>query len=197
MIYIASYFAGAVTPGRLGEITKTFYLIEKGGELHNSLAATIIDRILDLLLLILIGIICFVFWSKDSFKLLIFNTTIVLLFLSIIYYNKNKLIDLFNYLIKYLIPKQILYKIKDVTIKLMNAIRLYKTNIIIITCLLTLMSWALYFFQLFLLTKILYINISYFDVVLIMSVGSLITLIPITISGIGTRDLTLVFFSPF
>ncbi|HDZ27340.1 MAG TPA: flippase-like domain-containing protein [Candidatus Aminicenantes bacterium] len=59
--------------------------------------------------------------------------------------------------------------------------------------LLTVFSYSLFFFQCFLIAKSIGLQISYFDLALIMSIVNIITLIPISISGLGTREASMIF----
>jgi glycosyltransferase 2 family protein len=52
----------------------------------------------------------------------------------------------------------------------------------------SIMAFGLYFVSIYCLTKGLRLELSFFQVVLIMTITSLITLIPISFLGIGTRD---------
>jgi len=52
----------------------------------------------------------------------------------------------------------------------------------------SIMAFGLYFISIYFLTKGLNLELSFFQVVLIMTITSLITLIPISFLGIGTRD---------
>jgi len=52
----------------------------------------------------------------------------------------------------------------------------------------SIMAFGLYFISIYFLTKGLNLELSFFQVVLVMTITSLITLIPISFLGIGTRD---------
>ena len=56
----------------------------------------------------------------------------------------------------------------------------------------SILAFGLYFMSIYFLTKGLNLELSFFQVVLIMTITSLITLIPISFLGIGTRDAGLV-----
>jgi len=56
----------------------------------------------------------------------------------------------------------------------------------------SIMAFALYFISIYFLTKGLYLELSFFQVVLIMTITSLIAFLPISFLGIGTRDVGLV-----
>ena len=53
-------------------------------------------------------------------------------------------------------------------------------------------AFGLYFVSIFCLTKGLLLDLSFFQVILIMTITSLITMIPISFLGIGTRDAGLI-----
>jgi uncharacterized protein (TIRG00374 family) len=59
--------------------------------------------------------------------------------------------------------------------------------------LLTVFSYSFFFFQCFLIAKSIGLQISYFDLALIMSIVNIITFIPISISGLGTREASMIF----
>jgi uncharacterized membrane protein YbhN (UPF0104 family) len=52
----------------------------------------------------------------------------------------------------------------------------------------SILAFGLYFLSIYCLTEGLHLDLSFFQVVLIMTITSLITLIPISFLGIGTRD---------
>jgi uncharacterized protein (TIRG00374 family) len=55
-IYLSALYIGFITPGRLGEIIKALYLKqERVTSFSKGLSSTIMDRLLDLYLLILLG----------------------------------------------------------------------------------------------------------------------------------------------
>ena len=56
LIYGAGLFAGMVTPGHLGELIRGVFLSKKGYDLSLSISTVILERFLDLLLLIILSI---------------------------------------------------------------------------------------------------------------------------------------------
>jgi uncharacterized protein (TIRG00374 family) len=57
---------------------------------------------------------------------------------------------------------------------------------------LTVVSYYLFFFQCYLLAKAIGVSISYLQVSYAVSLGSLVTLLPISFSGLGTREAVMI-----
>jgi hypothetical protein len=57
---------------------------------------------------------------------------------------------------------------------------------------LTVMAYLVYFTQCFILSKALAIEVSFTSVMFAVALGSLITLLPFSISGLGTREATII-----
>jgi len=76
-------------------------------------------------------------------------------------------------------------------LKVLNRKRIFKVSLI------TVLVWIIYFIQIFLLANALSISISFVYLSICAAIAGLITLIPISISGIGTRDITLIVLFSF
>ena len=58
LVYMSSLYVGFITPGRLGEFTKAIYLkLDKNISLSKGMSSVIVDRLLDMYLLIILGIV--------------------------------------------------------------------------------------------------------------------------------------------
>ncbi len=200
LMYWSGLFIGILTPGRLGEIAKAFYLKKDGHSMGKSLVSVILDRLSDfafLLVFILIG---------SLFLLSIFQKQILILILGLII-----LILLFILLLKIGFIKWILNKIFRIFISqkyqkswkinfqdFINDFKIYKLKNYLIIFLITAFSWLFYYLQMYILAKGLSIHIPLLYLAIAVTVAGFITLIPISISGIGTRDAALILlFAPF
>ncbi|GAH55102.1 unnamed protein product, partial [marine sediment metagenome] len=56
----------------------------------------------------------------------------------------------------------------------------------------TLVTYAIFFSQCYLLALSLNLSLSFLDIAVYMAVANLVVLIPVSIAGIGTRDATLI-----
>ncbi len=58
-------FVGFVTPGRIGEAIKVYFLKNKGHSAFHSLFSVILDRVVDIIILLFLGILVFVFFLRQ------------------------------------------------------------------------------------------------------------------------------------
>ena len=61
----------------------------------------------------------------------------------------------------------------------------------LISLILTLITWVMYFFVVFLIAKSVNMEISLFYLIISMSITATITMVPISFNGLGTREATL------
>lgn len=200
LMYCSGLYIGILTPGRIGEISKAFYLKKDGHSMGKSLVGIVIDRLTDLtflLFFITVGSLFLVTTLKKEVLFLVSGIAI----LTIVFWISFK-IGLLKWFIKKLFDKLIPSKYQE-SWKInfqdfVNNIKILKTKHWLIIFLITVFSWLFYYLQIYFLAKGLGINISILYLSISATIAGLITLIPISISGIGTRDAALIaLFAPF
>lgn len=201
-IYFFSIILGLFTPLNAGDfISRSAFLKKDGYKIKTSFLGTIIDRIADLVVLILIALIgtfFFFYFLKINTFFAIATIVFPLVFLIILIQNKycQKILLKIIFLI---IPRKYQDYLKENAKEILNNLNYFKINHIFIILIITLLS------QLanlgFLYSLLLIINITQIPVLFLLffyAIVSLITLIPITVGGLGTREATLIaFFSIF
>jgi glycosyltransferase 2 family protein len=184
--YMASDAVGIVTPGRIGEIARLYYLREESPISFYSAFKTIVsDRIFDFTMLGWFGLSGMLFYFKTFgdypglyyalcvLVLVIFSYFIVIKFLAIILRSKK--------------------------VSRLPIIRfIYESFLAVVgkramwMWIITIVAYLMYFnFSWFIMLS-LHLTPSYIDVVFIMSIMSLSTIIPLSVAGFGTREATLV-----
>lgn len=197
LIYISSIFIGFITPGRLGEFIKAVYLkYDKGVSLSKSMSSVIVDRLFDLYLLILLGLLGI--WKFDILGKLS-NTSLLLLIIFISFplliLNKQLMRKVISLIYKSFIKKKVKLRNKieerfdDFYIGINQLINLN----LIFSALLTCLSYSVFFIQCYLIAIAIGISINLISITLFMAISNLISFIPISISGLGTRDATLIY----
>jgi len=190
---------GLVTPGRLGELTKILYLKNRNYSIGQSLVSVLMDRLADLFFLLFFSLISLVFFFSYFKKTILLSALILFLFtLIFVLVLKNNLVQI------------ILKKILDLIIPLkykkawslnyhdfFKNLKIYTLTNYLSTLLITILAWLIYYFQSFLLAKSIGINIPFFYLVMAITVAGFIALLPISVSGLGTREATLIFFFSF
>lgn len=199
-MYCSGFFIGFLTPGRIGEVAKAFYLKKDGYSWGKSLVGVIIDRLTDLIFLLFFAILGSLFYFS------IFKKQVVLLFIGLAVLVAVSILivkrDLFKWLARkildYLVPKNFKNSWSINSEDFIRDIKNYSYRNYVIMFLITALSWFFYFLQVFFLAKSASINIPFFYLAITATVTGLITLLPISISGIGTRDAALIIFlTPF
>lgn len=184
--YMASFTIGLLTPGRIGEIARLYYVREdKKIDFFHSFKTIVTDRIFDFALLIWFGASGLMFFYK------ILGNIHALYYLSII-----GAVLLFSWLVG------------RVTLKMIKSNKTYFVFVyeawtemfdrkMAGPWLLTLLSYFLFYVANWFILFSLGQRISLIEIGFILSLMSLVTLIPITIAGFGTREASLIFLFAF
>lgn len=195
IIYLSSLYVGFITPGRLGEFIKVFHLKnDKNIKYTVGLASVMLDRLFDLYLLLMLSVICIVRFN-------IFNNysnafLVVLVFLSclpLLIFKKNVISGIltssrFRFVSK-IISKKNPLKIKNFILEFT-----YLLNFKIFTSIiLTILGYFFFFLQCKLIAISINLDIGFTNLSLFNSLSNMISFLPISFSGIGTRDAVLVY----
>jgi hypothetical protein len=184
--YMASDAVGIVTPGRIGEIARLYYLREESDISFYSAFKTIVsDRIFDFTMLGWFGLSGMMFYFKTFgdhpglyyalgvLLLVVLAYVVTIRFLAfILRYKKVSRLPVIRFIYESFLA---------VTRK--QAFRMW---------LITILAYFMYFGFSWLIMISLHLTPSYMDVVFIMSIMSLSTIIPLSVAGFGTREATLV-----
>ena len=195
LAYFAGLFMGTITPGRLGDLIKVLYIQNRGHSFGKSFVSVFVDRTFDLLSLILIGYVSmFVFitlFEREIFILSSIFLAIALLFIFLIVdMRKNR--RFLRWIYTFFVPER--YK-KDIKINFDDFFRdlgLLKMQGLFLAAIITIVVWGIYFVMAYLFALSLNIDIPFLYLATCVAISAVITLIPISISGIGTRDATLI-----
>ena len=200
IMYAASVYVGAATPGKIGDLVKVLYLKNDNYPFGMSFVTVILDRLFDIASLLFLG----------YFGMLLFHSIFenVIFILSLVFFGVFLLVALYFHKKKYVIGT-----LKNIASNLLsdkNRVRamtgfsdiyngLKTLNIIQFASatLITFMGWLVYFLAMYLLALSINIDISFLYLATCVSISAFITLIPVSISGIGTRDATMVILFSF
>ena len=197
LTYMSSLYIGFVTPGRLGEFIKAVYLkSDKGISLSKGMSSVLVDRLFDLYLLIILGLIGI--WKFDILGKLS-NTSLFLLIIFVLFpliiLNKQLMGKVIGLIYKFVIKKkaQLRDKIEERFEDFYNGINQLINLKLIFSAFLTCLSYSVFFIQCYLIAIAMGISINFITITLFMAISNLISFIPISISGLGTRDAILIY----
>lgn len=193
--YLATTYIGIITPGRIGDFLKVFYLKEKQHLLFGrAFSSVLVDKLFDLMVLFIFGMI------GINVFLLSKNVTIIMLlcmlfFIAgfIILFNRTNRENIFKFIYNMAIIKRYKEKIKIHFEDFFKGIEDLKKTKILIPILLSFVAYFILFLQCYLIASSLGIKIAFFYLAFCASVANIISFIPISIAGIGTRDAILIF----
>ncbi|MDO8555698.1 MAG: lysylphosphatidylglycerol synthase transmembrane domain-containing protein [Nanoarchaeota archaeon] len=191
-VHLISLFYGNITPGRIGTFSKIFYLKTKTNrDLGGCISSVTLERFLDLFtvgLFALIGSGIALHYFKGIFLefLLLFLILVVILIISL--NKKSREFFIWN-VFRFLVPKK--YKDRARQSFLAFEDTLLEPRQIIIPIIVTIITWIGIYAQMYLIGLALNLDIPFFKFIFISSIATIVTLIPITVGGIGTSEIAI------
>jgi uncharacterized protein (TIRG00374 family) len=201
LAYLSSFVIGIVTPGRAGELIKVNYLINLGHSFGKSLFSVLLDRLLDIAFVLLVG--CFgmlLFFSAFKSHIIFVGCAALFALIIVILLGRKKSIRRVTFALcvcnKFarFIPDKVKEKITLVFSEMSKGVRHVNFASWSMASVYTVSSWVVYYLQVYLLALSLKIGISFVQIVMFISAIGIMNLLPISISGIGVRDASLMFF---
>ncbi len=192
LIYVSGLFVGVITPGRLGDFVKIYYLKSEGVSTVKATLCSLVDRTLDIVFLAILGIISMI-WLGDLIEI---NFYVLWgLFVLFTIYFLSKVVDehcLIKNLFSKVIPHKYLDFLKRTVASLESEFITYQRQEIVNISGLTIIGWLCYFTVIYTLTSAVNLSLPLLYVIALFVLSTLVTFLPVTIAGIGTRDLALV-----
>ncbi|MFA6254814.1 MAG: lysylphosphatidylglycerol synthase transmembrane domain-containing protein [Patescibacteria group bacterium] len=191
-MYSVGTLLSLVTPGKIGEAAKIFYLHQDNYPLRSSLITIIFDRLADLIFLILTTYVGFFIFSQYFSQEILYLTLLMIISLIFLYLiNKNK-----NYLkiLEFIVPN----KYRELIIKnsqgIIGDFKKYNFNEYLFIFFLTFGSWLIYIGQIYLLGLSLGLNLNFLFIIPMVALANTADLLPISFNGLGTREAIFIFF---
>lgn len=190
--YICSIFLGVATPGRIGELCRAYFLSQSGtASLSQGIISVIVDRLFDIYFFFVISIFgIMLFKPFENTTLVVWACCGVAVVLPILAVFRNIIIP--NNIFKKLISKFSL-SLQNVLVEFSQSDFPLTARMVCYASIFSIFSGAIYFFQCFIIAKAMLLPISYVEIGYIMSITTLVSLLPITIMGFGTRESALLF----
>jgi|SRR3989344_1108956 len=193
-IDLISNFYGFITPSRIGGVIRAEYLRKyNNNNLGKGVSNFVLDKVLDLCSLIFITIIfSFIFKGLISTSYIYYALLILILLVVslVIFRGKERSRLLLRVFYKKLLPEKMKKKAKR------NFYSFYKDmpkkRYFILFFLLNLLNWIVLYISTFFVGLSIGINIPLFYFLAILPIATFVGQIPITISGLGTREATLI-----
>jgi uncharacterized protein (TIRG00374 family) len=180
-------FAGGVlysdfTPGRIGDFTRAILVKERIG-IHKGTVSVFIDRYIDIIVLTGLGIAALVVYSSRFASVLPLFALIVLLVIfagvTVLFLRNSWIFSLMKKIPFFNIP-EFASHLQNALLELRNGKKVIAEGII-----LTLLAWVTHALRIILITMGLGYTLPLPDIFLILPLISALSLIPVTIAGLG------------
>ena len=190
---LIGYFYGFITPGGLGAYTRTFYLQdESGAPIQKCVSNVIILNTVDYISLLLLGIIGGILVSSrfPHLFVLILIMFIIVLTLFLLFLRKETFANFLNRMLQHkifnLLKNKFNSSIDSFFIDMPNP------RDLLIPFTVSILGWILRFSELYLISKLFSIEIPYIYFILIIAIANVVASLPVTIYGLGTREMTMI-----
>jgi hypothetical protein len=193
-IFLIGYFYATVTPGYLGQLMRIPYLKGETKEPFGKLFVnTFIETTLHTLSLygmMLIGALLII----RNEPLFFYATSVFIIALLIIYWffaKESRGKKFFSIFVKYLIPKKYRISAKWVVNSFYKDFP--KIRALIYPFILGIITWIIMFSQIYIIAMSLGINVPYLYFLVLYPIANVVSFIPITSAGFGTREAAVIF----
>ncbi len=195
LVFASSNFIAFITPGRVGEIAKAFYLKEdQGVPFSKSFPTVIFDRLFDIYFLLAFsfyGIIKFALHGQFGIYTYLF--LLIILLLPFILLFKPISLPLLRFIFSLKVFKSFQERFLLFSESFYGTVVKLVNPRLVIALILTLSAYLVLFYMGHLLLKSMGITIEFFTIAIFISVANVLSFIPVSVSGIGTREASLVF----
>jgi hypothetical protein len=201
IVWSIGFFAASITPGKVGDAVRALYVSrETGRGLGESFLTVFMDRLMDLVVVLVFGVATILVFSYRYTDLpsiwVIVAASVAALGLVYLVLNRSLMRALAGPFFRALTPKKYRPQLSTQVHEFYDALALYarqwKTTAFAIF--LTLVFWAGIVLLAYTATRVLAIDVSFGYVALMMPMVTLVEIVPISISGIGTREAAVIFF---
>ncbi len=188
--------AALVTPGQLGEFVKVLYHRDEGYPLPESFLSVVIDRAYDLLMLFFFGFIslAILFGLPPNLTLIVAGVPAVLFILGFLFYrNQERSAHFIANTLRRMTPKAYKDVVQQDSFRLAQKVGELDLRFLIVVGLLSLLNYVLLLARVYAIVLSLHLVVPIGFFVLVVPLLRLIGLVPISILGIGTRDLASIY----
>jgi len=195
-LYCLGLFIGTVTPGRVGEVIKVYFLRNRGHSVFRSFFSVVFDRVSDILILIILGLLVFFFFLEEIGLYIVSFGVIVLLVLFFIFLlinQKSYLGRAFNGLIRRIFLIDLTDYNRFTLAKLWQGLKNLNRKVILLFSLYLIVGWFIYFLSRYFIALSLGLNLSFVDVSVISIFISMVVTLPISVAGLGTREAAVIY----
>ncbi|MCP4601787.1 MAG: flippase-like domain-containing protein [Proteobacteria bacterium] len=194
-VYLSGIYIGLATPGRLGELTRLLYLKRDfKASAGIGLSSVVLDRVFDLYALLAVGLIASIrFITVDRFSSFFLIGIAVFVGMPFLLLSPRFGRWFTKKLLGHTARKKFGKILSDGTEDFFDGLGQMLSWRLIPWGIVTIIAFSFFFWAGHLIASSLGIHIDFIDAALVLGLANLLSLIPITVAGVGTRDAVFVF----
>jgi len=195
IVYFSGIFIGIATPGRLGELSRVLY-VKRDIKISAGmcLSSVVLDRLLDLYLLMLVGFAaCFRFDIAGKASPLFLALLGILAIAPLLLLSPRISRFFIHRMLGRAARKKFVKVLSDGVDDFFSGVEKLLSWRLVLSVLLTLVAYVFFFYAGLLLVRSLGIPIDFMNTTLILGLANLLSLVPVTVAGVGTRDAVFIF----
>jgi hypothetical protein len=197
LAYFGSIFIGLLTPGRLGEFVKALYVSRDCNvSIGQAFSSVLVDRLFDLYMLVVVGglALASIGLAHTVHQWLLFGLLVIMLVAPLIVLVSDRGFTRLIHLARRLVRKKTpaLTKLGATVGDLRAGLRTLTPLTLLLGIMLTMLVYAVFFSQCYLTALAMGLHVGIVPISYAVALGSLITLLPISISGLGTREAAII-----
>lgn len=189
-VYIAAQFLALVTPGKIGDFVKVFYLEKDAGVSHFRAATSVIaDRLFDLGMLVLVafaGLYSGIIPPAYERTCQIFG--IIVLVLLVLLLHRPSMALVYKAATRLPLIGRKMARLNALLKEMYSSFEEFKTPGTVLPLAISILAYLALFLHAFYLAQGLLIPVSLLQITFIVVIGNIASLIPISIGGIGPRE---------
>jgi hypothetical protein len=203
IMYSAATFAGSITPGYVGDFIKILYLKKDGYPFGKSFSSILLDRLFDVISIIMLGLagsllIYQVYKGHaTSFSVIFLLVIAFIMIMATVAKWKNSAKIIINYICDKVLPYKHNENFGNHFDDVCSSFSVFSVKSIFFATLLTFIGWTINFVMAYLVALSIHLHVSFLYLSTCVALSTLVAFIPVSISGIGTRDATLVILFSF
>lgn len=194
-IYAASLYLGVVTPGRLGDFAKSLYLSGRGMTAGKALFSSLADRLFDIVFLVGIGYASLLVYPGIFANQLLISSLLlaaVAVAVGALFCRSGVLKRWVSTFLSRMPAWKVKARIGRIITESIGEFGLLGIRTSAIAVLLTLAAWTAHYLFFIIFARALGIGASIPILIVSVSAAIFVALIPVSLSGLGTRDLALI-----
>jgi len=200
-VWTIGFFASAVTPAKMGDVIRALYVKdETSATFAEAILTVFIDRLWDLVTVVVAGMVTVLLFSRYYIEIpslwILLAGAVAIIGAIYVMLNRRLVRQIVRPLFNVFVPDRYKQQFSVSFRSFYDSLGVYRRGVWqnAFVAGITLVNWVLVFALAYYVTRLLRIDVSPYYVVLIMPIVTLVELIPVSVSGLGTREATVIYF---